>query len=722
MTFSTERNVEIRHLDLSVTGTDLDTTTEAYYTDFKLVELDEEGNIVQTLMGPQELAYNDGSNDQDLDFTDTWTMDAGESIIVAFTCDVANEATIADDTITVSLDAVDTSAGIKDTDTNEYITDIVPSAAVGGNAMTVKAATVTTALASTPVSDTIVKGSEVNLATFALTTGTAMDVNASEIVVTGYIDANVDNTYAAGEESSVLIKNVVTSLWLEDADGTQIGSTESFSSAGLATFSSLNWDLEAGSTELLYIYGNVSTSAPFGGTNDAVYVDLADSTSTMTLTDEEGNSVTATGLAANDADGTVTNAPTVAMTIADSGTLSVVENTATSISNQIVATGEEDVLVGRLKFSAADEAWTVNDVTLTADGKEAGVAADPADVVDNIYSVKVKYPTSADAPSTLDGEETMVMSSTYVTFQDLGMAVPKDGDANMEIYITVNDHALEGSGPADSDDQLWMILLTKDADSNGEFEAQGVSSNEVVSETSVADVTATNVTYVYRTIPTLANAGSLSLVPGEDSEIYRFSVTAHENEDVVLQFVTLDISAVGLYTGGNAGNSLSNSADTAVTSLYICNDPGNYTYSTVPLFIKEYGEDSVIGTGCYVDGNGTARFWLRSDDGATTSGLIVGANNTKTLSVYADVYDSDGSTANESLSVRVKPDTSYLGYKTVAGYVHDAYMSSVENDDTSTGLVWSDYGVQSGTHGETRAEWLNGYKVPGMPVSYVTIS
>ncbi|MFA6528492.1 MAG: S-layer homology domain-containing protein, partial [Candidatus Gracilibacteria bacterium] len=205
MTFTSERNIDIRKLSvilISDTGSGLisDDNAVANFSDVKLVELDDDGVYVDTLMGPGDLVLTGNDTEaagQTLTFTDSWEMAVGESINVAITCDIANYTSLEGTTIEGQL-AVVASDGIYDNDAGEYVTDIVPSSspAIDGYDMTVRAASLSVALASDPDSDTFVKGTEnVALAAFALSSGSAMDVEVTEINVTGYLDADLDTTY-----------------------------------------------------------------------------------------------------------------------------------------------------------------------------------------------------------------------------------------------------------------------------------------------------------------------------------------------------------------------------------------------------------------------------------------------------------------------------------------------------------------------------------------------
>lgn len=731
MTFTSEGNVEIRQLQATITadtltGSGLVDGVVANFTDIKLVRLDDEDNVVETLMGPAELTVGGNDGSQTVTWTDSWSMDAGESVDVAITCDVANYTSLDSTTVYATLVAISGTDGIRNSDTNEYVPtdDIVPSSAIAGNIMTAKSASLAIALASYPTSDTFVKGSDdVNLARFTFTAGDAMDVTVSSIVLAGYLDEDGDGTYTQGTDNSVDIKNVVTSVWLEDEDGNQLDNARSFS-AGDATFNALAWTIEAGTTEVLNVYGDVSNSAFYNSTNDFVAVDIDSAASDITSEDVEGNSLTETG---DNPNGTATN-PNVAMTISGGGTFAIAEATADPIETQIAAQGAEDLLVGRFKLTAADEDFEVKKLTFTSAGTVNGTAVtnipttDPT-TVDNILSLTLKYPTDVDDPDNLNGEKEISMSGTNVKFTNLGVMVPKDDSVYVELYANLNDHNRDGGG-LDSDDGMTFRLNTGDAEGEayGDFSATGQGSGTGYTEDEVSDVTLSNTTYVYRTIPTVANDTSLgsSLILGPNQEVYRFTVSADSNENVVLQYLTLDVSVTGITTG-NSVNSLTNTAseDAFYTDGYCGSPPATAgaTYDTAPWYITQYGLSTVVGTGCYDPYNNVAKFELNSSNGTANSGAIVGQGSSKTFSVYADLYDANANIANETISIRIHNDTTYYAATTLLG-LKGTNVTGL----STTGMIWSDYGASSGTHGAQTSEWMTGYKVPGMPVSYVTLS
>ncbi|KKT02096.1 MAG: hypothetical protein UV80_C0006G0086 [Candidatus Peregrinibacteria bacterium GW2011_GWF2_43_17] len=565
-------------------------------------------------------------------------------------------------------------------------------------------------LASTPISDTILTGEDaVLLESFTLTTD-AKNILITSIVLNGELDEDLDGDYNDTVTGSVITDNgislssVVTAVWLEDADGSQIGTDATFAANGDVVFTGLSLIQSAGSTERINVYGDISSSAPYNSNDDRVAVNiLRASTSIKAQALPRGGIVFVPGRFIN---GTEDN-PMVYMTITDSGELTIVEESADPVDDQIAVAETEDLLVARYRLTATDEDFQVTSMSFVPTDASNTVGSSTSRV-DAITTLTLLYPTDVNYPDTLDGSKVVTMSGTSMVFNGLIMMVPEDDSITIELYADLAGHQLDGLGDLDSGDDLYFTINTGDYDggSHGDFAATGQVSGVTKTESDFSDVTAGNATYVYRTIPTIANAATTmgtSLITGSDQEFYRFTITASDTYDVMTHYLSLDIESTGILEEGGA-NTLSN-----MTTASTCQ--GTSSYSTAPLFIKEYGHTTVVGTGCYDAVTNVANFDLNTNNGMITSGVVIGALATKTFSVFGDIHEDSDASTSATLSTRLKEDAAHVAMGT-------AY--SLRGSDV--GLIWSDSGYPSGEHGEGIAEWMNGYKVPGMPVSYVTLS
>ena len=715
LTFTAGRDVEVRKLTFNIDAAAgeglLSGSSSAHYTDIKLINAD----TGSTLMGPQELSTSGSDSTQDVSFTDSWYLDAGESVNASLTVDVGNTAALDADTIQATLNAISTTEGVKDNNTGEFLTDIVPSTAIDGYTHNVQAASLGVALASSPVSDTFVKGAEgVTLAGFVFSAG-----EASDITVTKFMPTLAFSLHATGGNgtwsvsgstgSTTYAKSIVPTLYLYDEDGNQLGTSEAVPNAGKPTFESFELTVPAGSTATVYVKGDISTTAPNGGDNDLVGVDV-EATSDVTAEDEDGNSVTLT--AADPNGSTDTNATTVAMTVSSSGSI-VVSAPSSQVDDQLVASGSSDVLVGRFKVKATDEDFTVTKIALYSNDSGAN---------DSFGSLKIKYPTDLDAPTTLDGTSSQTFSGTGVTFNGLDFNVPAENDnVVFEVYATPTTHADDGGG-ADSGDSLQVHLqkysaafeatglgsgTTKDGDDSGVIATGGLTSNEA---------------YVFKTVPAVTTGtASNDLVTGADVEVFRFTVEADDNGDMALLALKFDVSSSGIVTGstglGGAQGSFSRGIAAAAGKWKMYEvTSGSINYSTQ------------VGSGEYLHGwhssNASVVYMDVADNIANIGNTSyafekISAGSSRTYAVTATILD-DGTVNTNSVSVRIANDSSALFAQTYTGQPGHNATTDV-GALRSAGFIWSDRPNAStfGT-GSGKSFWNNGYKVSGLPTGYIS--
>ena len=404
-----------------------------------------------------------------------------------------------------------------------------------------------------------------------------------------------------------------------------------------------------------------------------IYVDIDDASFDITVEDEEGNTFEADGDNANGME----DSPNVVMTVVESGTLSVVEYTSDPVDDQIVAADTDDLLVGKFKLTAVDEDWEVDEMVFTVTD-EAGSSTAAADLVDNIDSMRLLYPTDLDSPDVLDGDMEVSVSGTNAVFTGLGAMVPEADYVVMELYVDLAQHALDG-GSLDSDDEMYFALNT--SDDYGVFSAIARTSGAVMDESDLDDVVTSNVTYVYRSVPIVAEDTSLgsSLVvdTGVPQEIYRFTIEADDNGDIIVSHMTFDILTTGV------------------------------VLPFASFDITEYGSTTSLGTVRFVpaDGYVIVRF--------SRPGVVVSAGSSSTFSIYADVIDRNPHRSNEMVAMRVHSGDDHVPVDTVP-----AVWSALSR----VGMVWSDAGSQSGSHGGAVAEWMSGYEVEGLPMSYTVLN
>jgi hypothetical protein len=421
-------------------------------------------------------------------FQDEFVMTAGQELNLALTCDVANYATLNADTLIASLQIGTTYPEMKDLN-NKTVTNsssLVPASNITGKTMTASSPSLTVALASTPVSDTFVKGNkDVCFAGFSLTAGDASDVKITEFKV----DAGNDTDGGAWDSQNyAATKDIVGSAKLMEG-GIQIGTLKSMQTSATAayvTFDNLAYTIPAGETKLVQVCGDVSSS--LATAKGIAFAILA--TGNITAEDEDGNSVGVSGTANG-----VTATPTVRMTISQGGTLTLAADADTPKSDIVVA-GSSDVEVAKFKISATDEDFIVKKLELTND---TGTNAD-------VTSVKISYTNSEGQTETKTG----YIVSGEITYSGLDIFVEADNDT--VVTVTANLNTISAGATAAS--SINFDIQDDGTDpSNFEAVAQGsgetyTGTNTSLTYTKATVDAATNALYVYESKPTVSLAST----------------------------------------------------------------------------------------------------------------------------------------------------------------------------------------------------------------------
>jgi len=413
-------------------------STAANFTDVKIINTE----TGETLMGPidstsfkltsvagttiDETTTGDAAQSYYL-FTDEFSMDAGETLKLALTSDVANTATLANMTLISSIQTDATYPQVKDVN-NKTLTNsssLVPSSAITGKTMTVKSPSLTLSLASTPASKTYVKGfKDIKFTGITFTCGTASACKITDITLATHLDSDVDGYDDGGTDgydNSVYASTYVGSVSLKDVAGTVVAASKSVTSTGAVSFTNLSWNLAAGESKTVYVTGDLSTNAV---TNGLISFAI-DATTDVTVEDTDGNAISSVT-------GTPNSAQTVVVTVSAGGTLTASVDSATPKENILLA-GSADQALTKFKFAATDEAFVIK--KLAIQNRQQGVAtANLGDNDDNVTSVKISYTNSAGSTETKTG----TLTNGNVEFSGMDLEVEADGDATMTVYATLN--------------------------------------------------------------------------------------------------------------------------------------------------------------------------------------------------------------------------------------------------------------------------------------------
>ena len=341
-TISSEENVEFRSTQIlfeNVTDSDITTQFAAnHFTDIKMIDVDTGGAVV----GPFDLEdmTDGGGATASKTETDRYTVNAGTTRHFQITADVADAAT-ASKNYRVHLSAFGASA-IKSLDTGNFVStdDIVPSAAVIGNQLQVKASSLNVTRASTPVSDTFVKGTnDIGAAGFLFKAGDASDVTITSLKLSAYVDDTTSGTLTKDTDTTVVAQNLIGSAKIFDGT-TQLGTAESFDASGEATFNGLSWDIPAGATKKLTVKVNVPNQTLGNSNSDRLKVDFASVAADISSTDEDGNDITETAGTITGGQASVPNGGTAdvgtIITVSNSGSLAVALDSAATPKTDIV--------------------------------------------------------------------------------------------------------------------------------------------------------------------------------------------------------------------------------------------------------------------------------------------------------------------------------------------------------------------------------------------------
>jgi hypothetical protein len=521
---------------------------EANLKDIKIMNTDTGGVV----MGPLELdsvATSADDADQTIDFSDDFTMDAGETLHLAVMADVDNNITSG-----TEVGAILDISGLVVEDTNgDTLTSssIVPSGDLQGYSQQARSASLTVALASTPGDLTSVDGSDnVTVVSFSLVAGEASDVAISSVTVDVASDEDGSGSFDKGDQTGLDVNDFVESCSIYDNTGTLLDGPEAPTSNGeTIIFSNADWTVAAGETENLKVACNFAN--PSDGTDSNFFTfDLDDASEDVVAEDEDGTDVDPTNDAVNcggTASSTLCTTPANVVTLAANGSLSVAA-AGSSPTTGFIATSSSEVHVATVEFTATNEDFEVQTISFSEEQAEDDTGtANSSSYANNISLVTLKYPKSDGTTAT----KTAVMSGNEVRFADLSLMVEVGSEVQVKAYVDVPLTGRDSGGSATSNEKVRLGLFV-DTTNDDNLKAVGVGSGTTLDDDDVGAVgddaytTDGIATFVVReTVPTVSLASgspSGAAAPGLQ-EVVRFNVAASSNEDVVLEHVTFKVTA-----------------------------------------------------------------------------------------------------------------------------------------------------------------------------------
>ncbi|MHA1220190.1 MAG: hypothetical protein ACTSQB_00485 [Candidatus Heimdallarchaeota archaeon] len=545
--------------DTGATGTynAMSTNAGADITDIKIVDKDT-GTVVA---GPKDgTSFDDGTNTSCPggiagmyeDFTDTIDLVAGNTSTYQITADIDVSASdsgstfAAGDIIKFILDSYASLVGTSGTvnymkyaGTSDAVDDsaIVPSGDIAGEEMTIEAASLTVTLAASPSGSdadgdekTYIAGqSGVEGVGLIFEAGTASDVTINSVQLTAYILEATGGTWGTGIDTNY-VKDTISIVYIyDDTNGGLVtGSTGKGFTSGSnfenTDFNGLDWTISAGESYTMMITTDISSAAPASASTVDTWIsfDIADVSADISAVDKDGNSVTATGDAANGG-----TSPNTDFGIADYGSLTI-DQASDTPDKSLVVMGSDDNEVSKFKLTGTNEAWNIEKFSvLLNDGQESG-EGDLEDR-DNFSGVSLKYQTESQWGSenwTISTDKTFGANAS-LAFSFSGadrIYVPKDDDGYVTVLVDVEGY--DGGTGAKSKKAFKMIDVDGSSSSLLAYGAQ--SGKQLVAWTTDSAAHGDlNLHFVTRSKPVFAK-GAWS---GAELELARFTITA-EGGDV----------------------------------------------------------------------------------------------------------------------------------------------------------------------------------------------
>jgi hypothetical protein len=528
----------------AITGTGgLVGATTPNYTLIKLVRLNEDGSVGGTLLGPSELSTV-GDATQTVTLDGNATIDSGESVDVAVVFNiVSGNTSMNGDQIRCTLENL---VGISDavTDVNGDPLDansITPASDIVGNLQTITQSALTVALASTPSSQSVTRGTlNAALAGFAVTAGSSLDQTIKSMTITGYVDADVNGVFVAGTEGGVALSNIVSSsVALYDGD-TRVSDFKNINTTtGTVVFNNLDIEIPKNQTKNLTLRGNISNSAPFGGTPDAIKFAVVNNTDLVVI-DSNDQNVDSSSITVSGAANGGTGAGVVTITVVSSGNGSV--GTTTSASATAVA-GTAEIEAGRWTFTSVNENPTLKDFDLL-------VLNDSAAVISN-----VKLYSGASCATQVGSVSGYVpQPDGTVEIRDLNVVISSSSTYTLCAKVTTNTVNSDGVSEPTSGSHVGLLLFNMQEVSSG--------SGENVNARYAGNATGTAAAMVGTTIAVGDTSLSNAAGAGNDIDTTGSSIGALVAGDVLV----IDSEFILVTTGGNPATVVRGFAGTTAAS------------------------------------------------------------------------------------------------------------------------------------------------------------
>jgi hypothetical protein len=722
--------IKALRIEFHSTGTDLDasdtTVTSSYITDVKVIDTDT--NVaVTSAVDLSSFSDVDTSDGVYYSFTDVIDLASGKTRNFKVTADLSTSTNITDLYVSLGKTAatsyVFSSTSIKNVDNNQYITDIVPGAAIAAQYQTVTSSSLAVTVAQTPASESYIKGaSNIPSIGFIFTAGTGADIKVSSIQVSGYLGDYSAGVLTKYETGAIKITDMLPSVTLWDGT-TQLGTSESFDTAGEATFDGYSLIITKGTSKTLIVKANSSNSVPLdGGTTDlARYsLDITDTSADITAVNNDTQAAIDATTDGPNGLGVAASVKTV-ITLRDVGTLTATEDANNPVSALVIA-GATGLTFGKVKFTTSYEEMKITKLQVAV--------TTAASYADNVAAVTISGGGQAEVSKSVD-------TSGLANFTDLAIIVPKDGSA----VVTIKADLANITGGADSGDTVQLQITS----TNFEAVGTGTSNTKLTTASGLAASGSSkggNNMYVKATVPTvvLASGFTPATLSNSTHTLYKFTITnASPTGGFDLSFKKIKF-------------------DIAINDSVVSNGEAGVKIDTFRLY--RAGESAAVSNVTFYDGTGTAAadmlgtnvtgITATADAVTGTTQVImvvdsgtwattafgeetIAAGESKTYEIRAALTGVGvGSGSSDSVQMRIA--AANLTNSTVRGLAYDYtgsnYVLDLTDGTTTTvaNFIWSDRNIGEASHTSAvdgsadAADWADAYLVMTLPTDYATLS
>ena len=619
--------------------------------------------------------------------TDTITVPVGENVYtVRGNLDNGWEN---NDTIKLSFTPSTAITSVTGDTTGNSITP-TPASSVSANVQTVKAGSLTVSVDQSLGNQSYVEGANgVELGRYVLdATASGEDLKVTVVKIRFQPDASdLDNFQALRLFDGSTALNTGSNVNNPSSNTDNTAATLSF------TLDSPGLVVPKGTTKILSLKGNLTTGHDADDGARFNFVSLTDG--------DWGTAGVSTGA---DITETFSSSTAAKITIKTGGGWSVAA--APSIpTEKWVTAGATGVTVNVLRITTTTEQFALTDLRLQIDTTGSSSASD----ISKVYLYDGATLVQSKTPSFVDGVEDF----TFPSSGSGSFIIP--ADSFKELTVKVDLASIGASQPGKAGQ---LVGVDYDGATSSKNKALGSASGSSVHSSTAEDITGNGIVY-FRSVPTLERVAiPVTTLTSGNHVIYKFKVTADPAYDVAVHKFMFSVATTGVTTFTTSlpnftlWNTTDNKRVAAATgsAAAMLDHIGNYNANS-QLIVRIYADTTDYSTAYVpVPAGQTHTFELRADittdgsadsvstkllgDDARSPRLVLTGANALTMGKVSFV---DADTANAVLGT---------GYGSAGGTASIASSSS---------FIWTDYSSDATTtHGVATADWMNGFKVPGL--------